>query len=248
MLKNYQLVIFKDHHGSCRKLRVPGWLFAGLMLLLTGLVAADLLLARYFYNYKRMDGAGKFVSGDVAATIIITAINIAGGFFIGVLQKGMLRHFAELSGLVCLEVNDPAEFTQLAASAATGDAVFVDTPSFRREGEAEAWCREMGISGQPGLTGHLLLSPLFSPTQTAHFLRAHRCQPLESCIWTKLDEACSYGSLVNVAHASSLPVSALTFGPELTQGLAPASAKAVWKLLFKHQLPGEYPDTSDAGV
>jgi flagellar biosynthesis protein FlhA len=39
--------------------------------------------------YGAMDGAGKFVSGDVKATMIITAINIVGGFFIGVLQKGM---------------------------------------------------------------------------------------------------------------------------------------------------------------
>ncbi|QAZ67812.1 flagellar biosynthesis protein FlhA [Solidesulfovibrio carbinolicus] len=39
--------------------------------------------------YGAMDGAGKFVSGDVTATIIITAINIFGGFFIGVMQKGM---------------------------------------------------------------------------------------------------------------------------------------------------------------
>jgi flagellar biosynthesis protein FlhA len=39
--------------------------------------------------YGAMDGAGKFVSGDVTATIIITAINILGGFMIGVMQKGM---------------------------------------------------------------------------------------------------------------------------------------------------------------
>ncbi|MHC1710658.1 MAG: flagellar biosynthesis protein FlhA [Solidesulfovibrio sp.] len=39
--------------------------------------------------YGAMDGAGKFVSGDVTATIIITAINITGGFLIGVMQKGM---------------------------------------------------------------------------------------------------------------------------------------------------------------
>ncbi|MES9995509.1 flagellar biosynthesis protein FlhA [Desulfovibrio aminophilus] len=39
--------------------------------------------------YGAMDGAGKFVSGDVKATMIITAINVVGGFFIGVLQKGM---------------------------------------------------------------------------------------------------------------------------------------------------------------
>ncbi|WP_428569572.1 MAG: flagellar biosynthesis protein FlhA [Solidesulfovibrio sp. DCME] len=39
--------------------------------------------------YGAMDGAGKFVSGDVTATILITAINIVGGFLIGVMQKGM---------------------------------------------------------------------------------------------------------------------------------------------------------------
>jgi flagellar biosynthesis protein FlhA len=39
--------------------------------------------------YGAMDGAGKFVQGDVSATIIITAINIIGGFCIGVFQKGM---------------------------------------------------------------------------------------------------------------------------------------------------------------
>jgi flagellar biosynthesis protein FlhA len=36
-----------------------------------------------------MDGAGKFVSGDVNAGMFITFINIVGGIFIGVLQKDM---------------------------------------------------------------------------------------------------------------------------------------------------------------
>lgn len=39
--------------------------------------------------YGAMDGAGKFVSGDVNAGIFITFINIVGGIFIGVLQQGM---------------------------------------------------------------------------------------------------------------------------------------------------------------
>jgi len=39
--------------------------------------------------YGAMDGAGKFVSGDVKAGMLITLINIIGGFFIGVMQKGM---------------------------------------------------------------------------------------------------------------------------------------------------------------
>lgn len=39
--------------------------------------------------YGAMDGAAKFVSGDVKAGMIITAVNIVGGLLIGVFQHGM---------------------------------------------------------------------------------------------------------------------------------------------------------------
>jgi len=39
--------------------------------------------------YGAMDGASKFVRGDAIASLIITAINIIGGFIIGVVQHGM---------------------------------------------------------------------------------------------------------------------------------------------------------------
>jgi flagellar biosynthesis protein FlhA len=39
--------------------------------------------------YGAMDGAGKFVSGDVKAGLMITGVNIVGGFLIGVIQKDM---------------------------------------------------------------------------------------------------------------------------------------------------------------
>ncbi|MHC1751741.1 flagellar biosynthesis protein FlhA [Humidesulfovibrio sp.] len=39
--------------------------------------------------YGAMDGAGKFVQGDVKAGLIMLLINIIGGFFIGVFQKDM---------------------------------------------------------------------------------------------------------------------------------------------------------------
>ena len=39
--------------------------------------------------YGAMDGASKFVRGDAIAGIIITVINIIGGFIIGALQRGM---------------------------------------------------------------------------------------------------------------------------------------------------------------
>jgi len=39
--------------------------------------------------YGAMDGASKFVRGDAIAGIVITLINILGGFFIGVVQRGL---------------------------------------------------------------------------------------------------------------------------------------------------------------
>jgi flagellar biosynthesis protein FlhA len=39
--------------------------------------------------YGAMDGASKFVRGDAIAAILITLINIVGGFAIGIVQKGM---------------------------------------------------------------------------------------------------------------------------------------------------------------
>src|SRR4249920_1625017 len=52
--------------------------------------------------YGAMDGANKFVRGDAIAAILITVINIVGGFAIGIVQKNMsmgeaLQRFTLLS-------------------------------------------------------------------------------------------------------------------------------------------------------
>lgn len=174
----------------------------------------------------------------------VIAVNADGGRGKGRL---LLRHYAELSGLHYAEVDGAEDVRRILADAEAGDAVFVDTPSLRGEGAMAAWCASMGLDAPGRLNTHLVLSPLFAPAQAEHYLRVYRCRSLSSLVWTKLDEACNYGSLVNMAHASSLPVSALGHGPELTHGMTPASGKAVWKLLFKHLLPGDA-SAADAGA
>lgn len=44
---------------------------------------------RYADFYGSMDGAAKFVRGDAVAGIVITAINLVGGFIIGMTQRGL---------------------------------------------------------------------------------------------------------------------------------------------------------------
>ena len=70
--------------------------------------------------YGAMDGASKFVRGDAIAAILITLINIVGGFAIGIMQKGMTMTDA-LQTYTILSIGDglvsqiPALITSTAA-------------------------------------------------------------------------------------------------------------------------------------
>lgn len=70
--------------------------------------------------YGAMDGASKFVRGDAIAAILITLINIIGGFGVGIVQKGMTMSEA-LQRFTLLSIGDglvsqiPALVTSVAA-------------------------------------------------------------------------------------------------------------------------------------
>ncbi|MGY1606474.1 flagellar biosynthesis protein FlhA [Geodermatophilus sp. SYSU D00700] len=71
--------------------------------------------------YGSMDGASKFVKGDAIAAIIITLINLVGGFAVGVVQKGMAPGEA-VSTYSLLTVGDGlvSQIPALLLSTATG--------------------------------------------------------------------------------------------------------------------------------
>ncbi|MCP3873481.1 MAG: flagellar biosynthesis protein FlhA [Desulfobacteraceae bacterium] len=78
-------------------------------------------IARESEFHGAMDGASKFVRGDAIAGIVITLINIVGGFVIGVLQQGMEMGEA-LSIYTLLTVGDGlvTQIPALLVSAAAG--------------------------------------------------------------------------------------------------------------------------------
>ena len=78
-------------------------------------------IARESQFHGAMDGASKFVRGDAIAGIIITLINIVGGFVIGVLQQGMEMRDA-LTNYTLLTVGDGlvSQIPALLVSAAAG--------------------------------------------------------------------------------------------------------------------------------
>jgi len=82
--------------------------------------------------YGAMDGASKFVRGDAIAAVLITLINVIGGFAIGILQKGMsvtdsLQRFTLLSIGDGLVSQIPALITSTAAGILVTRAAAKDT-------------------------------------------------------------------------------------------------------------------------
>ncbi len=150
----------------------------------------------------------------------------------------VLRHWAELSNFAYLEAPDRDAMKRAIVATATFDTVFIDAPGLGRGGNLADWQKDMALENMDAAR-HLTLAPFCGKLQIQDFIRRYKMNFPSSLVWTKLDEAASYGNIVNVAHESGLPVSALSYGPELKESLSPATEPLVWRLIFKRQLPGE---------
>jgi flagellar biosynthesis protein FlhF len=153
----------------------------------------------------------------------------------------VLKNYAQLCGLEYREVANAVEFAAVLASARLEavDAVFVDLPGLPRGTSMPELLDYFGMT-DPGNALHLVVTPHYG--ETAMRAMAARYAPdgvrrNASLIWTKLDETDTFGTLVNVGAASGLPVSALSCGPELNDTLVPAESAALWRLLFKREMP-----------
>ena len=186
-------------------------------------------------------GAGKTTAGLRMALSLRRQMPEARIAFINAdCQRGngrlVLRHWAELSDFTYMEAPDAASMEKALVAAAGADKVFIDMPGLSREGTL-AQCRAgLGLNKTECAT-HLVLSPCFDHGQLAALLSRYHVGGEGSLIWTKLDEAVSFGALVNTAAACQLPVSCLSFGPGLKETLAPASEPLLWRLIFKRQMP-----------
>jgi len=71
--------------------------------------------------YGAMDGASKFVRGDAVASLIIAAINIVGGLFIGIVQRGLaIQDAAEVYTILTIGDGLVSQLPALLISTAAG--------------------------------------------------------------------------------------------------------------------------------
>lgn len=148
-----------------------------------------------------------------------------------------LRHYTELSGLSYRELDNSAQWESLERDAGSHDLVLLDLPGLPARDRLDSWLRDVSGGSLPACHVHLVLSPLFAAAQMNAFVSRFQSDSAASIIWTKLDEACNYGEIINQANNTGLPISLFSLGPDLKNTLAQPKNQDVWKLLLRHELP-----------
>jgi flagellar biosynthesis protein FlhF len=152
--------------------------------------------------------------------------------------KAILKRYAELSGITYAEAPEPEDFIKVLLACRNFDVIFVDLPALSPGETLAQWLGERSLALRDDVAVHLVLPPYMAAAHYRSLWERHRAESVKSIIWTKLDEACSFGSLINVAQMTGLPASALSFGPGVVGAMSPAESQALWRLVFSHQMPG----------
>ena len=148
----------------------------------------------------------------------------------------ILKHYAELSRMYYAEIGGWNE-EDIVALGRKFDRIFLDLPSLSGDLTLEEYLTLNRLNGLTDLAIHLVLSPHYSNRQLDSFLRRYKSAKTKGLVWTKCDEACTFGSLVNVAYSTAAPISGISFGPGLRGSMVQAREIDVWRMLFKHELP-----------
>lgn len=148
----------------------------------------------------------------------------------------VLKHYAELSGVAYRDVFCADDLKNITANTRY-DFILIDTPALPKGSKVDELLDNFGIRGTRDTAIHLTLSPLYAPAQCSHYLENYCSSMTTDIMWTKLDEACSFGTLVNVGEATGLPIATLSYGPGVRETATQFTAMDIWKMLFKHEMP-----------
>ena len=164
---------------------------------------------------------------SVAKILVLNAnINHASG-------RLYLKHFSELSGLTYHETDRLSK--NILNHFKEFDYILIDLPPLAQGKNLLASMKRLQASSEIAI--HLILTPGYSSEQLNFFCDQYSHSQMASLIWTKLDETCIFGRIMNIAWKTELPISYLSYGPGLKKCSVSATQDNVWRLIFKKELP-----------
>ena len=101
--------------------------------------------------------------------------------------------------------------------------VLVDTSGFNPQKQDQIADLKACLDGIGSIEIHLALSTMAKESDLLNTLRCLNTLDVQHLIFTKLDESCTYGNLINVLIQHSLPLSFVTNGREVPNAIETGS-------------------------
>ena len=143
-----------------------------------------------------------------------------------------LRAYAKVINLPLSIVSDKAELDRTLAGYTDFDVIVIDTGGCSQRDETQMFELREIFDERGRLHNILVLSAGTKDSDNNEITRKFGSMPLDSVIFTKLDESSSYGSLFNHVIRFKKPISYLTTGQNVPEDLEVATKERLVDLLL----------------
>jgi flagellar biosynthesis protein FlhF len=134
-----------------------------------------------------------------------------------------LKVYAKAIGVPIKAAATPSAFNAAVNEFRKFDTVLVDTSGFNPKKQDQIDELKACLNMIDGIETHLALSTMTKEGDLLNTLRCLNTLDVQYLIFTKLDESCSYGNLVNVLVQHPVPLSFVTNGREITHTIETGS-------------------------
>jgi flagellar biosynthesis protein FlhF len=157
-----------------------------------------------------------------------------------------LRVYGKIMGLSVDVVERSEEMEEALRRHKDVDLVLIDTAGQSHRNRLRIQELKRFFDGFP-VAKHLVLSCHTREREMEEIVSRFKCLDLDRLIFTKLDEATTFGTMVNMYHLTDLPISYLTIGQKVPEDIREATPKIIADLVFsmtplraaKRDIPGE---------
>ena len=143
-----------------------------------------------------------------------------------------LRAYAKVINVPLSIVSDKVELDRAISSYADYDVIVIDTGGCSQRDETQMFELRDIFDERGRLHNILVLSATTKDSDTNEITRKFGSMPLDSIVFTKLDESSSYGSIFNHAIRFKKPVSYLTTGQNVPEDIELATKERLVDLLL----------------
>ena len=143
-----------------------------------------------------------------------------------------LRIYAKILGVPVDVVLSPKELKQSLDMHSEYDLIFIDTAGRSQRDKAQMDELKSFLDLNQLIEIHLVLSSTTKDDDLTEILNRFSSVPVDSMIFTKLDESSSYGSIFNSSINSKMPLSYFTMGQRVPEDIEVASKERVAELIL----------------